>query len=461
MKVALLVLLRLLFYRPLILVMLLLVYALATFLLVTVDARRAGAGLAIAAVAAFATGALTALLTDRIKAHSLQAGVIGVPDHSRVMRRVQACFLVLFAAIPAAAACALGAEPLAAIAALAAATAAGILIGGYRAGGWLLLIPVLGKVLPLADWAALPAVQALVASVGTYFIWSWFELPSNLERTAALAGSRLADARHERSGPVGEPKESAPIEASVSGDSDELPPAPSSTDIEKSGRLPTVLALGLGYSMTIGWRGVLWGAGIAIVALAAWRALDTSRPAVPPYLIVTGFCCIALVGRLQVVLQRWTQTATEQALLHLAPGWPEARSIKRAVVASTLMAQRESIAVWAAASAVAILLGWIDRTVLVAGALAIFATSLAFSSAFWAVLAHRRVREWHFSTIASVLVVGAGALTIYFGSSAPSHPVADGVGLMMAPPALALAWYSLAPLRLPLNVDPRALKAPL
>ena len=108
---ALLVLWRLLFYRPLILVMLLLVYSVAALLLVTVDSPQKG--IAIAALAAFAAGGLTALLTDRLKRHSLEAGVIALPDHSRMMRRVQACFLVLFAAIPAALACLLGAEPLA------------------------------------------------------------------------------------------------------------------------------------------------------------------------------------------------------------------------------------------------------------------------------------------------------------------------------------------------------------
>jgi hypothetical protein len=458
MIVALLVLLRLLLYRPMIFVMLLLVYAVPASLLFTADTRRAEAGLAIAAVAAFAAGALTALLTDRIKAHSLQAGAIGLPDHSHVIRRVQACFLVLFAAMPAAVACVLGAEPLATIAALAAATAAGILIGGYRAGGWLLLVPVLGKVFPLADWAALPAVQALATSVGAYVIWSWFELPSKVERTGALAGSRLADARHERSGRLTEPKDSTLIGESVSSTCAESLLAPSSTDTEGDRRLPTVLALGLGYSLRIDWRRVLYGAGIAIVVLAGWRALDTSKPTLPPYLIITGFCCVALMGRLQAVLQRWKQTANEQALLCLTPGWPEARSIKRAVLWCTLTIQRGSIAVWAAVSAVATLLGWIDKTVLLAGVLAILGTSCAFSGAVWAVLAHRRVREWHYSTIVSALSAGAGALTIFFGSPALNHPLAaGGAALMIAPPALGLAWYALAPLRMPINVDTRAL----
>jgi hypothetical protein len=455
---ALLVLWRLLFYRPLILVMLLLVYAAAALLLFAMDSSRGG--LAIAGLAAFAAAALAALLTDRMTMHSLQASAIGLPDHSRVMRRVQACFLVLFAAIPAAVACALGARPLPAIAALAAAAAAGIVIRTYRAGGWLLLVPVLGRVLPLADWAALPAVQALAAVVGAYVIWRWFDLPARMERAAALAGSRLADARHERSDRFSEPKESAPDKESASSPSDESPPGPSSTDIEAGRRLARVLALALGYSVRIEWRGVLYGAGIAIAVLAASQALHTPKPAVLPYLIVTASCCLALLGRLQIVLQRWMQTATEQALLGLTPRWPEARSIKRAVLASTLLIQRGSIAVWAASSAVAVLLGWIDSKVLIAGLLGILGTSLAFSGSFWAALARRRIREWHFSTIASVLVVGAGALTIFFGSPALG-PLAIGAGLMTAPPALALAWYAFAPLRIPLNVDPRALKAPL
>jgi len=453
---ALLVLWRLLFYRPLILVMLLLVYSVAALLLFTVDARQGG--IAIAALAAFAAAGLAALLTDRIRMHSLQAGVIGLPDHSGMMRRVQAGFLVLFAAIPLVLACLLGARPLAALAALATAVAAGILIAAYRAGGWLLLVVVLGKVLPLASWAAMPPVQALATAVSAYVIWRWFDLPLKAERTAILAGSRFADATHERSDQLRQPKESEPDEERASGPSDDLPLGPLSSDLDADKQLPAVLALGLGYSVRVGWRRVLYGAGIAIAALAAWHPLDGSRPSVPAYLIVTALCCATLVGRLQVVLQRWIQTSTEQALLRLTPGWPEPRSIKRAVLASTLLIQRGSIAVWAVSSAVASFFGWIDRSVLIAGVLAILGTSLAFSGALWAVLAHRRIREWHFSTIASVLVVGAGAVTIFFSAPAASHALAEGAALMMGPPALALAWYARAPLRLPLNVDPRALK---
>jgi hypothetical protein len=455
---ALRVLWRLLVYRPTIPVLLLFVYAVAALLLFTIAAHSGG--VAIAALAGFGAGALTALFTDRIKTHALHASAIALPDHARVMRRVQACFLLLFAAVPAVGACLLGAEPLAALAAMVTAAAAGILVGGYRAGGWLLLVPVLGRVLPLADWAALPAVQALAVAIGAYVIWRWFDLPLAMERAATLAGARLADAGHEQTNRLRRPKNSAP-EESTSEPADELRPFPATTDIDSGRRLPAVLALGLGYSLRIGWRGVLYGAAIATAVLAGAQALHISRPAVPPYLIVTGFCCVARVGRLQIILQRWKQTATEQALLRLTPAWPEARSIKRAVLATTVLIQRGSIVVWAAASAVAALLGWIDGTALFTGLLAVVGTSLASSGALWAILAHRRIREWHFSTIGSVLIVGAGALTIFFGAHAPGHLLAAGAGLMMAPPALALAWYTLAPLRLPLNVDPQALKGTL
>ncbi len=454
---ALLVLWRLLFYRPLILVALLLIYLVAALLLFTVDSPQSG--IAVAALAAFGCGGLSALLTDRISRHSLQASSIGLPNHSRMMRRVQACFLVLFAAIPAALASVRGAEPLAAFAALATATAVGILIAAYRAAGWLLLVPVLSKVLPLSSWAALPPVQGLCTVVGAYVIWRWFDLPVKVERAASVAESRLADAGHERSDPLRRPQESVANEEPASSPSEEVPLDILSTDFAPDQQLLVVLAVGLGYSVKVRWRGVLYGAGIAMALLAASRASHGSSLTVLAYLIVTGLCCFALVGQLQIFLRRWTQTATEQALLHLTPRWPEPRSIKRAVLASTVVIQRGSVAVWAACSAVAAILGWIDRTALLAGFIAILGTSFAFSGALWAVLAHRRIREWHLSTIASVLIVGAGAATILFSAPALSHSLAAGAGLMIAPPALALAWYALAPLRVPLNVDPQALNA--
>jgi hypothetical protein len=73
-------------------------------------------------------------------------------------------------------------------------------------------------------------------------------------------------------------------------------------------------------------------------------------------------------------------------------------------------------------------------------------------------LSHRRVREWRISTVTLVLLVGAGAVICLLG-----HAKADqlllGWGLMVLPPSGALAWYWIAPLRFPLDVDPRALKA--
>jgi len=54
--------------------------------------------------------------------------------------------------------------------------------------------------------------------------------------------------------------------------------------------------------------------------------------------------------------------------------------------------------------------------------------------------------------------VAAGAGTLALG-----RPLSDqwvfGLVWMVAPPVFALTWYWIAPLRLPLDVDPRALKA--
>ncbi|MGH8319229.1 MAG: hypothetical protein ACREUL_14840 [Steroidobacteraceae bacterium] len=451
----LLVLWRLLFYRPLILVLLLLVYSAAALLLFTVDSPHRG--VAIAVIAAFATAGLSAVLTERITRHSLQASAIGLPDHSRVMRRVQSSFLALFVATPAALAWLLGARPLAALAALAASTAAGIVLATYGAV-WLFLVPLLGRVLPLESWVELPSVQALAAAASAYLIWRWFDLPSNLEQRCAASPAPLADARHERADRSRRPDESARRDKPAASASNDALIDSLSTELEAGRQLAAVLALGFGYSVAIGWRGVLYGTGVAIAALAAWQVLHGWRPAVLAYGLVTAICCFALVARLQTVLLRWMRTTTEQALLRLTPRWPEPRSIKRAVLASTLMVQRGSIAVWAASSATTALLGWINRTELVDGVIALLGTSCAFSGAAWAVLAQPRIREWHLSRIVLVLVVAAGVVTILFGGPVLSHRLAAGISMMVVPPALALVWYALAPLRLPLNVDPRALK---
>jgi hypothetical protein len=446
---ALLLLWRVLFYRPLILVLLLLIYSVAALLLVTIDSPKKG--LAVAIMAAFAAVGLSALLTERISHYSLQASTIGLPDHARVMRRVQGCFLVLFVAAPVALACILGANPLAALAALSTATAAGVALAANRAV-WLVLIPILGKAVPLEMWVQPAPVQALATGLSGYLIWRWFELPQKVERAGSLAPSRFADATHEQLERTNQGDDSAIGEHSPTPADDPLIDAVAA-DLEAGRRLSAILALGFGYSVGIAWRALLYGAGIAIAVLAAWRVLHGSKPAVLAYAIVTAMCCFAVVGRLQGLLQRWMHTFTEQALLHLAPRWPDARRIKRAVIGSTMLVQRGSIAVWMVSSAVAALLGWIGSVELVWGVLAVLGTSLAFSGAAWAVLAHRRISEWHFTTIAIVVIVCAGAATFLFGAPIATRSWLCGVAMMFIPPALALAVYCLTPLRFPLDVD--------
>lgn len=447
---ALLVLRRLLFYRPLILVLLLLVYSVAGFSLFTIDSPAKG--LAVAAIAAFATGGLSAVLTERITRYSLQARVLGLPDHSLMMRRAQACFLALFVAAPAVLSDFLGANPLAGLAALATATAAGIFLAIYGPI-WIVLVVVLGRVLPLARWVELPPVQALATGISGYVIWRWFSLPLKVESAAQLMRSPLADAGHEGVSQPGTPDESAPLDGRAAAPSQEALFASLAGSLEAGRRLPCVLGLALGYSVGTKWRSVLYGSGVSIAVLGGWHAFHGYRPGALAYAIVTALCCFSVVRRLQGLLTRWMQTSSEQALLRLTPRWPDARSIKRAVLASTVMIQVDSVAVWAASSTVAAILSWIDRSALIAGIIAILATSLAFSAAVWAALARRRMREWHLSTVVSMLVVGAGAIALFLGSTV------YGPSMMIIPPALSLVWYTCAPLRVPLNVDPKALKA--
>jgi hypothetical protein len=452
---ALVLLWRILFYRPLIVVVLLLFYSVAALLLVTVESHKKG--LALALIAAFAAAGLSAILTERISRYSLQASMIGLPDHARVMRRVQGCSLVLFVAAPTALACVFGANPLAALAALAVATAVGVALAAYG-GLWIVLVLLLGKVLPLEAWAELAPVQALATGVSGYLIWRWFELPQKMERGGILARAQLADATHERIERTGESEDSA-----TAGEHGAVPPDNRlvnavTADLDSGRHLSAVLAIGFGYSVGITWRAVLYGAGISIAVLAAWSVLHGSKPTVLAYGIVTAVCCFGVVGRLQGLLQQWMRTSTEQALLQLAPRWPESRRIKRAVVASTILVQRGSITVWIASSAAAALLGWIGSVELLWGVVAVLGASLAFSGAAWAVLAHRRIREWHLTTIAIVLTVCAGAVTVLFGASIAIGSWMVGVAMMLVPPALALAAYFLMPLRFPLEVDARVLK---
>lgn len=121
--------------------------------------------------------------------------------------------------------------------------------------------------------------------------------------------------------------------------------------------------------------------------------------------------------------------------------------------------QRGSILVWASASGVGVVLGCLDAHALCVSALAIMATSLAFTGAAWAMLAQRRIRESNPATNLSVLMVGVGAVVILSSSRGVGDGLAIGVLMMTTPPVLALAWYLLAPLRFPLTVDPRVLKS--
>jgi hypothetical protein len=446
----LIVLCRILFYRPLILVMILLVYGVAVLLCVAVDSPKRGIGVAL--MAAFAAGGLAALLTERISRYSIQAGMIGLPDHTRVMRRAQGCFLVVFVAAPVVPAFALGANPLAAVAALATATAAGLVFASYG-GIWFLLAAFGSRLLPLGEWAQLAPVQALATAISGYFIWRWFDLPRKTERTAALIQVRLADARHERRERHYESADDT-LE-----DGDNSPSNAVPADIASGTRFSAVLAHGFGYSVGLSRRNLLRSIGIAAAALAAWKILHGAKPAALAYLLVTGLCCLGLVARLQVVSQRWMRTSTEQALLQLAPKWPEARAIKCAVIATTLLVQRASIIVWLLSSVAAVLLNSIGSEELLWGLVAVMGTSLAFSGAILAVLARRRIREWHFSTILIVLIVGAGAVTIIFGAATAPRYWMAGIAMMCIPPALALAAYSWAPLRFPLNVDAAAYRS--
>ena len=453
---ALVLLWRILFYRPLVVVMLLVVYAVAALLLVTVDAPQKG--FAFMTMAAFATLGLSAVLTERILHHAFHARAIALPNHALIIRRVQVCFLVMFVAAPAVVAGILGANPLAALAGLVTATAVGVALVAYRAV-WLVLVPFLGRVLPLGEWAGLPPVQALATGLGGYVIWRWFELPQKMERESTPAGVQLADARHERLERA-EPAEDSSREDEQSGipPEEEMLTGEAAVDLDSGRRLAAVLAVGFGYSVGIRWRALSYGAGISIAFMAALNVLYGSRHSVAAYVFVTGACCIAVVARLQGLLQRWMRTSVEQALLQLAPKWPDARQIKRAVIETTIVVQRGGIAVWMASSATAVLAGWIGSMELLCGGVAILGTSLAFSGAAWAVLSYRRIREWQFSTIALVLIVCAGAVTVVFGTPIATRSGMVGVAMMLIPPALALVAYCLAPLRFPLNVDARVLK---
>jgi len=455
-SIALRILGRLLFYRPLIAVLLMLVYLVTALLLATIEPDKRG--IIIGIMGGFQAGGLAALLTERIRRFSFTAGQLGLPDHARIMRLAQAWFLVLLMMSPAIVATLLGMQPLRAVAILGMATAAGIVLATYG-GWWLILVPLIGRSMPLSDWLALPAVQAVAVAASAWVIWRWFRLPRSAERTGGISPSLLADAAHERASLSEDPAGllSAAAQSGQTPNSSAAAPR-LQINLETGRSLPSVLALGFGYSVAIAWRAVLYGIGVAALVLLAWHASHGRRPEALGYIIVTAACCLALVGRMQGVLQRLTRTSMEQSLLRLSPQWPEARQIKQAIVQTTFLVQRGSIAVWAVTSIFAALLGWMDKRYLIAGGVAVAGTSFAFSGALFAVLARRRIREWHLSTIAEVILVSAGALAVVFVGSLPNLHALYGVVLMVVPPALALCWYAMAPLRLPLDVDPRAVQ---
>ena len=459
MSIALRILARLLFYRPLVIVLLILVYLTTALLLATVESDKRG--VVIAVMGAFAVGGMAAVLTERIGRYSFSAGSLGLPDHARVMRLAQGWFLVIFVGVPAAVAGIAGMAPLSALAVLCTATAVGIVLAMYGAW-WFILIPFIARSISLGDWVGLPSVQAIATAISAWMMWKWAELPERAGRAGGLAPSLLADNTHERADrledrvgtqpPAEEAGQTLAIEALM---------LRVREDLEAGRNIASVLALGLGYTVATAWRAVLYGIGIAMFVLLVWHVVHGRRPEVLGYSIVTVVCCFALVGRLQGFLQRWIGTSMEQSILRLTPQWPEGRVIKRGVVQSTFLVQRGSIVVWVASSIVAASLGWIDKSSLLAGGLAVLGTSLAFSSAVCGVLARRRVREWHLSTVTIVLLMPAGILVVLYGGSLSSSHVLYGAALMLVPPVLAFAWYAMAPLRLPLNVDPRAIRPDL
>ncbi len=447
---------RLLFYRPFNLILPILVYAVMGLAFVGGDPAKRG--VAVTVMAAFVAGGLVIVLTERIIRFSLQAGAIGLPGHARMMRRVQACFLVIFVGAPAVLAVLNGASPLDSLAVLTGATAAGTLLAEYGVG-WILLAPLLGWMMPQSWWGRAPEILDLALVGCVFLVARWFELPWKSERAGAFVDARLADARHERRGravgraPDPEPRKDAAVVLNG------ISPSPSGVgDREANRQITALLALGLGYSVRTNWRGVIHGAGITVVALAAWQLLHPQTHNPLAYTWVTAMFVFRVAGRLQLVLRRWMQTTTEQALLWLTPGRPPSRLIKRALIVSTLTVQRGTIVTWAVASLVGAAFGWVDRQELGAGFLVMLAVFLAFTPVVWAVLAQRRVRTLNLPAILSVLMVGAGTVVVFWDPHAVGS-VLIGALLMVAPSALALAWYTLAPLRFPLSVDPGALKA--
>lgn len=447
---------RLLLFRPLVLVLLILLYGAAALLLVKFGSHKGAVG--AAPLAAFAVGGLSAVLTERIARFSRESGVIGLPDHARAMQRVQGGFLAVFAAVPVCSAILLGAPPLGATAAILVATSIGIVFATYRVAA-IVLVVLSGQVLPRSQWMHEPVVQAIAIAASGVLLWRWFDLPTNAERGGGLTNARLADARHERrhrSVPAQDTMRQEPL-AGAEG----LAAQPVSAGAHADLGVPALLAVGLGYNITTNWRGQLYGFGIALAILAAWQLLHRQAPNPFAYTCVTAVCCMGIVGRLQHILRRWMGSAHEQALLRLAPQWPGPRLIKRAFIGSTLRVQRGTIAVWASASVAARALGCIDGQEVALGFFAMLATSLAFTPAAWAVLAQRRIRETNLPTILCVLMVGVGTVVAFSARHSLNVAFLIGVLLMAGPLVVALAWYALVPLRFPVNVDARVLQGKL
>jgi hypothetical protein len=448
---------RVLFYRPLILVLLILVYAVGTLLAFMVGLDKSGPVSAM--TAALAAGGLAAVMTRRLTRFSRDAGMIGLPEHARLLRRAQIAFLVIFAATPAIVSMFLGASLLGAVAVISAATGFGILVAMYPSI-WILLI-FFGneQIVPLSKWARYPIVQALAVAASALLLWWWFDLPAKAETVGGGADARYSDARHERR------NRSARVQDLIrqEGPSGEVTAVPlqrvNEENLPVARDISKILALGLGYSIKPNWRNVLYGIGAAVAALAIWKLLhrQTSNPLA--YTCVTAVSCFSVMGALQRILRRWKSTEHEQSLLRLTPMWPQSRRIKQAYIETTLIVQCGTMVAWASASVLGLALGLIDGRNIYLGFVAMLATSSAFTASAWTLLAQRRIYEINLPTIIFVVMVGVGTAMVL---SSP-HGVNDGsllgIFLIAAPPAAALTWYSLSPLRFPVNVDPRALSS--
>jgi hypothetical protein len=449
-----LVMWHLLLRRPLVFIFLAILY-LATavlFLMIASDQRVA----AIGALGAFAAGGLTALLTERVARYCTAAGSLGIPGHARTLRNAQALFLILFIAIPGAGAWAGGAPLLPTAAVLLGATAAGIVLSTYRLW-WLMLVPTLARSASLWHWLNLPVTQAATVAASAWLIGSWLQLPRRRERVGEALPLRLSDSRHERA--VGQPPPAISADAPPEPQRQANQPHESHPPPEVIGSraIRLALAMALGYSVHTNWRQVLYGATAGLIALGVWHLLRGASEDSVSYTTVCAVCCFTVVARLQSMLSRWERTSVEQAILRITPLWPRDSAVKRAVLQSTFHAQLGTLAAWALLSAAAWLLDLISGAWVFTAAAALAGTCLAFSASLWATLARRQIREWHLFTILAVIIAGIGAVITAFRPARPAH-LALGIAIMLVPPAAAVLWYLLAPLRVPVSVDARALR---